>query len=146
MVGGMARMVLLGESMPTQTSGHDSPTDHGCIRHKMGWSTRNHEDRRLLNSTTVNMASQPKGDVPCSRCDPAPSSSFTKCTSASPDNRTVVSCNSKDGGTKSKKLLEQTRELIQILGKLNTHVVAQYFLGRFNAKMDALSRHKAQPK
>lgn len=61
------------------------------------------------------------------------------------DNRTVVSYINKEGGTKSKKLLKQTRQLLSVLDTLNVHLLAQYFPGRFNAEVDALSRQKRCP-
>lgn len=64
---------------------HNSPTDYGCIRHRMGCSTGRHQHQRDLDSTTENLACQPKGDVCCSCCGPTSSSSFAKCTGASPD-------------------------------------------------------------
>lgn len=61
------------------------------------------------------------------------------------DNRTVVSYINKEGGTKSRKLLHQTRQLLAVLDKQNIHLTAHYFPGRFNAEVDALSRQKACP-
>ncbi|CAK1589105.1 unnamed protein product [Parnassius mnemosyne] len=43
------------------------------------------------------------------------------------DNRTVVSYINKEGGSKSKKLLEQTLQLLALLDKFNIHLQAQYF-------------------
>ncbi|CAK1599031.1 unnamed protein product [Parnassius mnemosyne] len=61
------------------------------------------------------------------------------------DNRTVVSYINKEGGSKSKKLLEQTLQLLALLDKFNIHLQAQYFPGRFNVEVDALSRQRTCP-
>lgn len=61
------------------------------------------------------------------------------------DNRTVVSYINKEGGTKSIKLLELTRQLLTVLDQEDICLTARYFPGRFNAEVDALSRGKACP-
>ncbi|XP_026746976.1 uncharacterized protein LOC113508221 [Trichoplusia ni] len=61
------------------------------------------------------------------------------------DNWTVVSYINKEGGTKSKRLLVQTRQLFTILDDQNIHLTAHYFPGRFNAEVDALSRKRECP-
>ncbi|CAH2208009.1 jg1828 [Pararge aegeria aegeria] len=61
------------------------------------------------------------------------------------DNRTVAAYINKEGGTKSVTILKQTRRLLSLLDKLNMHLIAQYFPGRYNAEVDALSRQKASP-
>lgn len=61
------------------------------------------------------------------------------------DNRTVVAYINKEGGTKSKKLLRLTEQLLTLLDQLNICLTAQYFPGRYNAEVDALSRQKPAP-
>lgn len=61
------------------------------------------------------------------------------------DNRTVVCYINKEGGTKSMKLLTQTQQLLKTLDELNIHLQAQYFPGKFNVEVDALSRQKVCP-
>ncbi|CAH2095188.1 unnamed protein product [Euphydryas editha] len=61
------------------------------------------------------------------------------------DNRTVVSYINKEGGTRSKTLLKLTRQILQVMDHLNMHLTAQYFPGRYNCEVDALSRMKPCP-
>ncbi|KPI95220.1 Transposon Ty3-I Gag-Pol polyprotein [Papilio xuthus] len=61
------------------------------------------------------------------------------------DNRTVVAYINKEGGTKSKKLLNLTRQLLKVMDHLNLQLTARYFPGRFNCEVDALSRGKVCP-
>ncbi|CAH2086453.1 unnamed protein product [Euphydryas editha] len=61
------------------------------------------------------------------------------------DNRTVVSYMTKEGGTKSKALLDLTRKILLIMDQLNIHITGQYFPGHYNTEVDVLSRIKPSP-
>ncbi|KAL0859700.1 hypothetical protein ABMA27_010815 [Loxostege sticticalis] len=59
------------------------------------------------------------------------------------DNRTVVSYIKNEGGTRSAKLLEMTKQLLALTDSLNAVLVPHHLPGRYNTEADYLSRNRA---
>lgn len=61
------------------------------------------------------------------------------------DNRTTVAYIEKQGGTKSKKLLDATEKILKFCEVKKCHLIARYIPGIYNGIADGLSRQKALP-
>lgn len=61
------------------------------------------------------------------------------------DNKAVVAYITKEGGTKSAKLLQTTREIFHVATVHQITLVARYLPGRYNATADSLSRLNKLP-
>ncbi|XP_063363975.1 uncharacterized protein LOC134652743 [Cydia amplana] len=61
------------------------------------------------------------------------------------DNRTAAAYITKQGGTKSRKLLETTTEILRLCDRYNCSLIARYIPGPYNGLADSLSRSKNLP-
>ncbi|KAI5752161.1 hypothetical protein M8J77_014412 [Diaphorina citri] len=61
------------------------------------------------------------------------------------DNKTVIAFIRKQGGLKSKILLQDTRDLLLLASRLNIHILPFYIPGKVNSIADSLSRQERLP-
>ncbi|KAI5630960.1 reverse transcriptase (RNA-dependent DNA polymerase) domain-containing protein [Phthorimaea operculella] len=61
------------------------------------------------------------------------------------DNRTAAAYVTKQGGTRSKRLLDTTIKILHLCEALNCHLTARYIPGPYNGLADSLSRTKQLP-
>ncbi|XP_047543182.1 uncharacterized protein LOC125075511 [Vanessa atalanta] len=59
------------------------------------------------------------------------------------DNKTVVSYIKNEGGTRSQKLLELTKHLLELIDSLNVVLLPHHLPGMYNTEADHLSRNRA---
>ncbi|XP_063373997.1 uncharacterized protein LOC134661745 [Cydia amplana] len=64
---------------------------------------------------------------------------------AQTDNRSVAAYITKEGGTKSRTLLQLAKEILELAHRYQIHLVARYLPGRYNLTADSLSRFRANP-
>ncbi|CAG9138027.1 unnamed protein product [Plutella xylostella] len=61
------------------------------------------------------------------------------------DNRTAAAYITKQGGTRSKRLLRTAMNILHLCEELNCHLIARYIPGSYNGLADSLSRTKSLP-